>query len=115
MIVKKNVLLSLGRSMPVFSQAESGGVPRNGIDAQLLSQRVEKVSQESGIACGCQHAMVLVAVEEAPVKRASPTQFTCIFWATPSCKPAADMMILKVKPGANWSWMALFISGWLGC
>src|SRR5438067_31395 len=37
-----------------------------------------------------------------------------MFWATPSCRPAADMMILKVDPGASWSWIALFISGWRG-
>ena len=41
-------------------------------------------------------------------------QFTCMSFATPSSRPASDMMILKVDPGASCAWMTLSNNGWWG-
>ena len=55
------------------------------------------------------------AVEEMAVESCpASAQFTFMSWATPSCRPATDMMILKVDPGASCAWIALSSSGWSG-
>ena len=100
----------------LLADANGGGVLRDGVDAEPVGEGV--VEGVAGVGDG------VVDVDRAVVAcrrrrsgrrmSAPPLQPTCMVWATFSCRPASDMMILKVLPGASCAWMALFSSGWSG-
>ena len=108
---------SSGRSMPVFwREADRGGVLRDGVDAEAVRRGCSRRCRRStGWRCRCRPCRGACRRRRSGRRRCRRRcSTTCMVWATFSCRPASDMMILKVRAGASWAWMVLLSSGWSG-
>ncbi len=99
----------------LLADAERASVLCDGVDAKTSRERV--VEGIAGVRDGIvdiDEAVMPVAGMKLSEEDAPTLTVDMHGLGTFSCRPATDMMILNVLPGASWAWMVLLSRGWSG-